>query len=259
MARFSRSPFYQAWDARVLEKWVKHGLRDLPTAIHPVAAASSSAAATTTAKEEEEKPVTLTTTRHQEVFTFSRPNYDYNPETEKPASILETPDLNPKGPNTHPFYRPEPLYIFSQLPHVRPSILYIFAGQSNMCTPLMMKEKLDNTGIGTGGSGGAAAGRVKSVLFHNKGHLLAQEAPTESADAAVEFLGAELERWRVEEEAFRQTWNNGGSSSSSSSNTNSKPKSQVEKMTVDERWLRVVGPPRARNANTTDGNSKPKL
>ncbi|OKL60228.1 hypothetical protein UA08_04626 [Talaromyces atroroseus] len=250
MESFNRSPFYKAWNPRVLERWVKYGLRDLPTLIHPLPSSSPSpsSSSSSTAEPEETNPVTLTTTRHQEVFTFSRPNYDYDPTTSKPASILETPDLVPNAENAHPFYRPEPKYIFSQLPHVRPSVLYIFGGQSDMCKPSMMRDKLENTGVGHGGNGGVGAGRVKSVFLEGKGHLLAQEAVTECADAATEFWAAELGRWREEEDAFlRGKWKS--------------EKSQAEKVTVDERWLREVGPPPAKSGKvTTDGNSsKPKL
>lgn len=240
---FSRSPFYKAWDSRVLERWVKYGLRELPTLIFPDAP-DPTAKHESSQETGDGRPVTLTTTRHQEVFTFSRPNYDYNTETEKPVSVIETPDLLPNGPNAHPFYRMEPNYIFTQLPRVRPSVLYVFAGESFMCRPSMMQEKLENTGTGQGGSGGVAAGRVKSILLEGKGHLIAQEAVTECADAATGFLGKELERWRVEEAAFQKMWSG---------------KSLVEKSTVDARWVQEIGPPPARPAKATDGNSNPKL
>jgi hypothetical protein len=108
----------------------------------------------------------------------------------------------------------------------------------------MMEAKLKTTGIGAGGSGGVAAGRVQSVLFEDKGHLLAQEAVVECADAAAGFFGAELKRWKVEEETFKGQWDR---------------KSKVEKATVDERWLKEIGPPPSRPPRNTDGNSKSKL
>ncbi|CRG84887.1 hypothetical protein PISL3812_02065 [Talaromyces islandicus] len=235
---FNRSPFYKAWDPRVLEKWVQYGLRELPTLTHPLPSTDAQQ------KKAGERPVTLLTTRHQEVFTFARPNYDYDTSTNKPASILETPDLLPNGPNPRPFYRIEPYTMFHRLPHLRPSVLYIFGGQSDMCLPHMMEDKLKTTGIGVGGSGGVAAGRVQSVLFEDKGHLLAQEAVVECADAAARFFATELKRWKVEEEELQRQWNQ---------------KSNVEKITIDERWLKEVGPPPSRPPRNTDGNSKSKL
>ena len=32
---YKKNPFYQAWDPRVIDRWIQYGLRDLPTAIHP--------------------------------------------------------------------------------------------------------------------------------------------------------------------------------------------------------------------------------
>ncbi|KAL1964663.1 hypothetical protein VTN77DRAFT_6689 [Rasamsonia byssochlamydoides] len=238
---FKRSPFYMTWDPRVLDRWVKYGLRELPTAIHPLDQKKQPAGDGNTS----DRPVTLTTTLHQEVFTFSRPNYDYDPVTNRPKNTWTHPDLDPNGPNAYPFYRPEPIRLFYQLPHLRPSVLYIFGGKSNMCIPELRNDKLSTTGTGVGGSGGVAAGRVRSVLFEEKGHLLAQEAVTECADAAAEFLATELQRWKVEEETFRVQWSQ---------------KSKLEKVTVDGRWKAEVGPPPARGArNNSDGNSKPKL
>lgn len=188
--------------------------------------------------------MTLLTTKHQEVFTFSRPNYDYDPTTNQPADRSTHPDLRPGSFNPHPFYRPEWSQIFAQLPHLRPSVLYVFGGQSYLCTPEMMDEKLRTTGTGVGGNGGLAAGRVRSVLLEDKGHLLAQEAVDECAEAAAGFFGTELSRWTTDEKKFQERWGR---------------KSKFEKVTVDERWMKEVGPPRVKGvSNDTDGNSQPK-
>jgi pimeloyl-ACP methyl ester carboxylesterase len=246
---FKRNPFYQTWDPRVLDQWIKYGLRELPTLIHPLDQTKTKP--NDISSTPNDRPVTLTTTRHQEVFTFSRPNYDFDPTTNRPANPVTHPDLDPDGPNAYPFYRPEPIRLFSQLPHLRPSVLYIFGGKSDMSLPKLIKAKLETTGTGAGGSGGVAAGRVRSVLFEEYGHLLAQEAVTECAEAAAEFLGPELQRWKKEDEAFRAQWSK---------------KSQLEKVTVDERWKAEVGPPPARgprnnnnNNHHHNGNSKSKL
>lgn len=231
---FQRSPFYQAWDPRVLSRWVEHGLRDLPTAIHPL-----------DPKTQKDKtvgpPVTLRTPLHQEVFTFSRPNYRHIPGSGKPVNRVTHPDLDADHPDNYPFYRPEPARIFSQLPHLRPSVLYIFAGKSDMCIPAMRADKLAHTGVGLGGSGGVAAGRVRDVFLEEFGHLLAQEAVNECADAAVSWLAPELRRWRDEEESFRSVWSK---------------KSKIEKVTVDAEWLKNVPAPARRPKKTQAGGSK---
>ncbi|KAL4896694.1 Alpha/beta hydrolase family-domain-containing protein [Aspergillus ambiguus] len=215
---FKRNPFYQAWDSRVLDRWVKYGLRELPTAIHPLPEPSKDG----------EKPVTLRTPLHQEVFTFSRPNYDGPPGKDVPVNRVTHPDLNPNHLGSWPFYRPEPSRVFAQLPHLRPSVLYIFGGKSDMCLPEMMADKMENTGVGLGGSGGALAGRVSNVYFKEYGHLLAQEAPVQCSEAASKWIGKELERWRKEERMFREQWER---------------KSKIEKMTIDPRWKEHVPAP----------------
>ncbi|KAL3484967.1 Alpha/beta hydrolase family-domain-containing protein [Aspergillus germanicus] len=210
---FKKNPFYQAWDPRVLERWLQYGLRDIPTAIYPLGESTS--------KSNEENPVTLSTTLHQEVFTYSRPNYDGPPGFAVPVNKVTHPDLDPDHLGSWPFYRPEPSRIFAQLPHLRPSVLYIFGGTSDMSPPTMMDDKLSHTGTGLGGSGGAAAGRVRSAVLKDIGHLVAQEAPIQCAEEASSFLGMELKRWREEERLFKDQWST---------------KSKVEKLTIDQRW-----------------------
>ncbi|KAJ6108272.1 hypothetical protein N7523_009595 [Penicillium sp. IBT 18751x] len=228
---FKRSPFYQAWDPRVLDRWVEHGLRDLPTPTHPLDGKPVDA---------KNPPVTLRTTLHQEVFTFSRPNYNHVPGSGKPVNRVTHPDLDGNHQDSYPFYRPEPARIFSQLPHLRPSVLYVFAGKSDMCMPDMRADKLAMTGTGLGGSGGVAAGRVREVFLEDFGHLLAQEAVNECADAAVCWLAPELRRWKDEEESFRSMWNK---------------KTKLEKQTVDAEWLKNVPAP-ARRPKKAEPESK---
>ncbi|KAK4864946.1 hypothetical protein LT330_001569 [Penicillium expansum] len=232
---FRRSPFYQAWDPRVLSRWIEHGLRDLPTAIHPLDPK-------TPIDKTAGPPVTLRTPLHQEVFTFSRPNYTNIPNSTKPVNRVTHPDLDATHEHSYPFYRPEPARIFSQLPFLRPSVLYIFAGKSDMCIPSMRADKLANTGTAVGGSGGVAAGRVRDVFLEDFGHLLAQEAVNECADAAVSWLVPEIHRWRAEEESFRAAWGQ---------------KSKIEKVTVDAEWLKnVPAPVRRPNKPAQNGESK---
>lgn len=237
---FRKNPFYQAWDPRVLDQWMKYGLRDLPTAIHSLDSAPGKGS-----NGDDARPVTLITTRHQEVFTYSRPNYAGPPGKNVPVNKVTHPDLNPSHIGSFPFYRPEPPRIFSQIPHLRPSVLYIFGATSEMSQPPMIEDKLAHTGVGLGGSGGVDAGRVREVRLAGIGHLVAQEAPTQCADAAASWLGSELQRWRSEEEAFQSQWSQ---------------KSKLEKVTVDKQWLDHV-PQLIRKPKTPTGSevSKSKL
>jgi pimeloyl-ACP methyl ester carboxylesterase len=216
-ASFNRSKFYQAWDPRVLDLWVKYGLRDCPTYIHPDVTAASGvlpalsadpSSATIHPAKGSEVEVTLTTTKHQEVFSFMRPNYP-TPEFPDPGNHpnpITHPDVDPNGGPNDPFYRPEPIATFHRLPFLRPSVQYIFGDQSFLSAPLLKADKLANTGTGVGGSGGAKAGRVQEYTFKGVGHLIPMEIVGETADVCRDWLVPELERWRAIEAAEKEAW-----------------------------------------------------
>ncbi|KGM92332.1 uncharacterized protein PADG_11527 [Paracoccidioides brasiliensis Pb18] len=222
-----KSKFYQTWDPRVLDLWIQYGLRELPTALHPLPPPPPPSSSTSTTTRNA-KPVTLTTTLHQEVFTFSRPNYNGNPTSSHPVNRMTHPDLHPTVTAGYPFYRPEVHLTFDRLPNLRPSVLYIFADKSDMCLPQFCQDRLNQTGIGVGGSGGVAEGRVQSVLLNDVGHLIPMEAVGEAADHAAGWIGKEMERWRVEEDGFRRKW---------------EKMSRVEKITIDEKWKSYITSP----------------
>jgi len=216
-ASFKRSKFYQAWEPRVLDLWVKHGLRELPTYIHPYATAASSTppvigpdlgTATVSPEPSTEKEVTLTTTKHQEVFQFMRPNCvtDEFPSPSTQPNPITHPDVDPSAEPNAPFYRPEPIATFHKLPYVRPSVFYIFGDQSALSAPLVKADKLANTGIGIGGSGGVKKGRVSEVTFKGVGHLIPMEVVNETADACAGWIVPEIERWQALEDVERQAW-----------------------------------------------------
>lgn len=216
---FKSSKFYQAWDPRVLDRFVKYGLRDLPTLLHPTGA--------------DKKPpqVTLTTPVPQEVFTFLRPNYENYGMNGKPVNRQTHPDLNPDTPMIPYFYRAEGPQAFLRLQELRPSVLYVFAGKSDVGTPDACKAKMENTGVGVGGSGGAPLGRVQSVLFEDLGHLIAMEAADRTADHASAWVGSELKLWRAQEDEHNRTWN---------------AKSLLEKQSLDDEWKTNIGGPMQR-------------
>lgn len=211
-ASFKKSKFYQAWDPRVLDLWIKHGLRDLPTELYPATTNLPNSAVPVTTEPTiapeppEEKQVTLTTTKHQEVFTFLRPKVPHDPSTTSTPNRLTHPDDSPLENPRAPFYRPEPIIIFHNLPFLRPSVLYIFGTESALSAPEFRAEKMVTTGTGVSGSGGAAEGRVKEVLMEGVGHLIPMERVEETAEACAGWLGAEMGRWRVQEERERKEW-----------------------------------------------------
>ena len=162
-----KSRFYRSWDPRVLDLWIRFGLRSLPTAIYPNEHGG------TDRPETNDSPVTLTTTKHQEVFTFVRPNFDGVDANGKPFVNRRThPDLDLRAGETYPFYRPEAPAVFNELQRLRPGTLYIFGEQSELSPPDWRKQKMERTGTGVGGSGGAEAGRVKEVILEDVGHLI---------------------------------------------------------------------------------------
>jgi pimeloyl-ACP methyl ester carboxylesterase len=242
---FSRSKFYQAWDPRVLALWVKYGLRELPTKLYPDAQPSPAAtgAAVTTeptitpnvTENFSEKEVTLTTTKHQEVFTFMRPNLPLEPDSAPLA--LTHPDIPPSGPIS-PFYRPEPTITFHNLPFLRPSVFYIFGEHSDLSAPQYRSEKMATTGTGTGGSGGVKAGRVVDVMIKGTGHLIPMEKVEETGAQAAGWIGKEMKRWRENEELVAKAWSK---------------VSDVEKYTLNKGTLQAF------EGMNGKRNSKPKL
>ncbi|RCI13341.1 hypothetical protein L249_1207 [Ophiocordyceps polyrhachis-furcata BCC 54312] len=204
--KFKKSEFYKSWDARVLERWTEYGLRPLPTELHP-------------AQAEDDEGVTLTTTKHQELFTFLRPTYDRN------SKVDMDPDQAAKMAD-YPFYRPEPAYVYKHLPNLRPSTLYVFGEKSDVSTPELREEKMAMTGTGVGGSGGVVEGRVQQITL-NCGHLVPMEKVEECALAITDFLDAELARQRREAMDHQAQL---------------AQLSRREQMAIDDRWARLVKP-----------------
>lgn len=209
---FNKSPFYKQWDPRVLALWNRHALRELPTAIYP--GPSFREADNSGQLDGENKPtnppITLTTTKHQEVFTFLRPNFPT--PGQRVINHTTHPDLDPAIPAeyTYPFYRPEAASTFRLLPDLRPSVLYIFGGSSEVSPPEWCKEKLESTGIGVGGGGGVKLGMVKSVTLQGIGHLIPMIVPKVCAHRVLEWLEPELQRWRDEDEKWTREWQAAG-------------------------------------------------
>ncbi|KAK8065937.1 hypothetical protein PG997_012684 [Apiospora hydei] len=238
---FSRSPFYKAWDPRVLEAWVQHGLRPMPTATLPATADGDKV----------EGQVTLATSRHQELFTFFRPLYPYYKHDGSGVDLSKIPEFDAAAHEDFdarvpfPFYRAEGANILRRLPELRPSILWVFGGTSDLSAPDKRRHKMAVTGTGVNGSGGAAAGRVAEIVMEGRGHLFPMEVPDQCADHAARWIGREMVRWR-EEQAEYLEWTR---------------RPFLEKATMSEEFLRRVGPPPQRNGDTQKEkkNGEPKL
>ncbi len=210
---FRRNKFYQTWDPRVLDAWIRHGLRDTPSKLFP-----------------EPGKVTLTTTKHQEVFTYFRPQAQaWAPDGTRYRDPRKLPDIGADVvdiPNL-PFYRAEGSLTRDQLPSLRPGVLWIYGGHSNVNNDETREEKMRMTGTGTGGSGGAKAGRVKEVVIEEFGHLVPLEATTRCAEYAADFIVPELKIWQEEQDEY-QRW---------------AQRPIREKQTIDDDWMRWMGMP----------------
>ena len=181
-SKFEKNPFYKAWDPRVLDRWMEFGIRDV----------KEGEVQSITGEEGNGGEVTLSTTKHQENFTFFRPSHQaYNAEGKELIHPELVPDIDPSGsiPN-YPFYRPEPSLTLSRLPTLRPSVLYIRGGTSNISTPEVVAECMRLTGQGRGGSR-----RAENVMLEGCGHLVPMEAPGECARFASGWVGREVRRW----------------------------------------------------------------
>lgn len=184
-ASFRKSAFYKGWDERVLDRWIEFGLRS------------------TTGDE-----VTLATAKSQEVFTYLRPSWRaYDEQGKKIVNREYAPDLNPslnERWSTFPFYRAEGPNTLDRLPNVRSGVFYIFGAQSFLSPKELQDEKMNVTGTGVGGSGGAKTGRVKAFNSQKHGHLIPMEAPTLCAELAADWIKTELQGWWAEEKKYEE-------------------------------------------------------
>ncbi|KAL4782810.1 Alpha/beta hydrolase family-domain-containing protein [Aspergillus varians] len=194
--KFKSSPFYQAWDPRVFEKWTQYGIRNLPTPLYPISDGSSTGPGS--------ESVTLTTTKAQELYYYVRPSY-----TDKRSGLprgYPKDEMHPDDiDDSIPFYRPEPTQLFRRLPDIKPPVLYLLGGKSGLSSPAARREKLEVTGTGVGGSGGAAKGLVKEVVLPC-GHMVPMELVRESADACADFIHSRVSEWESGVRRFREAW-----------------------------------------------------
>lgn len=211
---FNRSRFYRRWDARVLARWNAHGLRDTPTPLYP--------------GQQDRGKATLLTTKHQEVFTYMRSQHQgLDDEGMRVMDRAQLLDMDPGfGRDVDfPFYRPETATTSERLPSLRPGALYLFGADSEVCPEPVRREKMEMTGAGLGGSGGAAKGRVAEFTFEGRGHLIPMEVPGACARHAAAWMGPQLEGWRRDEAEYNR-W--------------ARMKSLREKQTIDEQWMELA-------------------
>lgn len=211
-ASFRKNSYFRSWEPRVLEKYCQYGLRDTPTALHPTDANSGA--------------VTLTTSKHQEAWSYVRPNF--TPRSTDPHDHLErliSPDLDPSSERACRFSRAEPAQMLQNLPYVRPSILWIFGSRSRINPENLQDEKMARTGTGTGGNGGVKAGRVEKAIVENGSHMLPFEKVQECAVILGPWFEKKVEDFEAEETFHRE---------------HRRGKSEQDMLVMSKQWLTGV-------------------
>ena len=209
-ASFRKAKFFQTWEPRVFKKYVQYGLRETPTALYPREAGA----------------VTLATTKHQEAWSYARPNFtplsvDGNDHLEQ----LQSPDTDPASERGHLFNRAEMFSTFQNLPHVRPSVLWVFGETSYINTPASQDEKMAYTGTGVGGNGGVAARSVEKIVVKRAGHMVPFERVQECATVLSRWLDKCLVEFEADEKFLKE---------------NDSGKSERDMLVVSKQWLTNV-------------------
>ncbi|KAI0157298.1 prolyl aminopeptidase-like protein [Xylariaceae sp. FL1272] len=101
---------------------------------------------------------------------------------------------SPRQNDPFPLYRGEATMVFNQLPHVRPSVFWVFGSESGVNKHGRLRTKMVRScGSSTGGSGGVVADRGAETSLNGYGHLLPMEAPSLCAEHTVKWIERELQ------------------------------------------------------------------
>ncbi|OQE21613.1 hypothetical protein PENFLA_c014G09487 [Penicillium flavigenum] len=202
----SSTKSYARWDSRVLKRWNEHGYRNLQTVVFPQ---------TDRETKPIDGPVTLTSSIYQETMLCLRPNFMGHTtsaladSTEAPPhDPLMYPDIIDPPHLSMPFYRSEVRVAFLMLEHIRPSVFYLFGGESQVTAPDDQAQILERTGAGIGGSGGVKHSQVKKTVMLHCGHTVPMEDVTGSASLIGAWVGQSVQRWQKDELRVHQKWTN---------------------------------------------------
>lgn len=190
---------FSKMDPRVLDRYVKYALRNVPTAVYKPGdiittpagrgKASTSTSVPTTA-------VTLTTTKAQEAWAYADLNMD-PPDAHLDRLLRADWDQNEEWPQRTG--RPECSLAQKELEYVRPSTLFVFGSKSPFARPADQDLKLKITGTARGGNGGHAVGAVQKQVIDGAGHLVALENVDKAADVGAEWLSHSVEQWKKDQ------------------------------------------------------------
>lgn len=177
------TPFFRDWDSRALQRYIDTAFHSAPTVAIP---------------DDSVKP---TTSKHVEAVTLSRPNIEHSGTSGEVSDLQRAlhPNLDPSAPLTGPIYNTHTRITWSLLPTLRPSVLFLLGEGSHMARQEEAAERTRITGSAPGGSGGIAAGRVKTATVAG-GHFAPMTNVEGTAEATSTWLGAEIRRY-IEREA----------------------------------------------------------
>ena len=184
-AREGLSKSLKMWDPRTRERYITYVLRSVPTALYDPADPKVG-----------QQAVTLTTTKHQEAWSFTTPNL--GPES---LDRLLLVDWHRERERPFLFSRPECWSAFRNLPFLRPSVKWIFGGKSYLSAPAAQDSKMETTGTGAGGNGGAEAGAVEKAVLLEGEHFLCFQQVGWCANVAGEWVERWFQGW-LEDEKF---------------------------------------------------------
>ncbi|KAF2018087.1 alpha/beta-hydrolase [Aaosphaeria arxii CBS 175.79] len=191
--QISRNAFFQAMDSRVLQNYLKYGLRD-----------------------SDEGKVILATPKAQEAWSYIRPNFAPLPEdpsnrTSRLKERMMNPEYIPSSGHANAMWtRPEGVLTMQSLPTLRPRTIFIYGEYSHINFDEVRNLHVKFTGTGIGGNGGVEDGGVEEQELEDAGHLCCFEKPAVVAVTIHDFLRRELLRWE-HEQSFWETFVTGKS------------------------------------------------
>ncbi|KAF2017910.1 toxin biosynthesis protein [Aaosphaeria arxii CBS 175.79] len=182
-AYFDKNKFYKSLDPRCFERYLQYGLRSTPTALFPTAPPGS---------------VTLSTTKHQEAWSFIRsifPPRSSGGEVDMQEQLL-TSDYGGVH-SKYVFHRPEAVLAFRALSTLQPAVYWIFAEQSYINPPKSRNEKVRRTGAEIRGRGG-----VTSTVVAKSNHNLPLTQVTETASLVASHIVQQLKEHKEQQEIW---------------------------------------------------------
>lgn len=201
-ASIMKSKYYAKWDPRAKRNLIEYGF--VPVQGSEVEFLNEKSSETS---------VRAITSKHIEIMLMFKPNYegygDKGLDSMSAEARLAVPDIDPDfaANGVSPLYRPEFVSVYRNLPHVRPSVLYICGEASSFSTAEIRQERMSRTGVGPGGSGGAKLGRVKEYMIKGGVHTLPMDEHLSLVvEGASNWLADEMSTWRAEEARVGSAW-----------------------------------------------------